>query len=87
MTRATSETELQTAEKLTKSNKYYIVFPHDGLINERKRLTKESGKKRNDIFIIPIVAKRPALVTSVPSNGRSDVVRNTQIRILFFKTD
>ena len=41
--------------------------------------------ERNDIFIIPIVAKRPALVTSVPSNGRSDVVRNTQIRILFSK--
>ena len=47
-----SETELQTVEKLTKSYKYYIVFPNDGLINEIKRLTKESGKKRNDIFII-----------------------------------
>ncbi|MBR3645911.1 MAG: Ig-like domain-containing protein, partial [Lachnospiraceae bacterium] len=42
-------------------------------------------KERNDIFIIPIVAKRPTVVTSVPSNGRSDVVRNTSIRILFSK--
>lgn len=42
-------------------------------------------KERNDIFIIPIVAKRPTVVTSVPSNGRADVVRNSQVRILFSK--
>ena len=42
-------------------------------------------KARNDIFIIPIVAKRPTVVTSVPTNGRSDVVRNSSIRILFSK--
>ena len=42
-------------------------------------------KERNDIFIIPIVAKRPTIVTSVPSNGRSNVVRNSSIRILFSK--
>ncbi|MBO4639703.1 MAG: Ig-like domain-containing protein, partial [Treponema sp.] len=40
---------------------------------------------RSDIFITPLVAKRPTVVTSVPSNGRSDVVRNTSIRILFSK--
>ncbi len=42
-------------------------------------------KERNDVFIIPVVAKRPTIVTSVPTNGSSDVVRNTSIRILFSK--
>lgn len=40
---------------------------------------------REDIFIMPLVAKRPTVVTSVPSNGRTDVVKNSQIRILFSK--
>lgn len=40
---------------------------------------------RDDIFIMPLVAKRPTVVTSVPSNGRTDVVKNSQIRILFSK--
>lgn len=40
---------------------------------------------RDDIFIMPLVAKRPTVVTSVPTNGRSDVVKNSQIRILFSK--
>ena len=40
---------------------------------------------RSDIFITPLVAKRPTVVTSVPSNGRTDVVKNSQIRILFSK--
>lgn len=43
------------------------------------------NKLRNDIFIIPVVAKRPDVAASVPSNGRSDVVRNSSIRILFTK--
>lgn len=41
--------------------------------------------ERDDIFIMPLVAKRPTVVTSVPSNGRTDVVKNSQIRILFSK--
>lgn len=40
---------------------------------------------RSDIFIMPLVTKRPTVVTSVPSNGRTDVVKNSQIRILFSK--
>ena len=40
---------------------------------------------RSDIFITPLVTKRPTVVTSVPSNGRTDVVKNSQIRILFSK--
>ncbi len=40
---------------------------------------------RSDIFITPLVAKRPTIVTSVPSNGRTDVVKNSQVRILFSK--
>ena len=40
---------------------------------------------RNDIFIIPIVAARPAYKLSVPANADSNVVKNTSIRILFSK--
>lgn len=40
---------------------------------------------RNDIFIIPIVANRPAYSLSVPANADSNVVKNTSIRILFTK--
>lgn len=42
-------------------------------------------KNRNDIFIIPIVAPRPAYVQSVPAGGDYNVVKNTSIRILFSK--
>ena len=42
-------------------------------------------KARNDIFIIPIVAPRPAYNGSVPTGGDYDVVKNTSIRISFTK--
>ena len=42
-------------------------------------------ESRNDIFIIPIVAPRPAYVQSVPAGGDYNVVKNTSIRILFSK--
>ena len=47
-----NETELQTAEKLAKTNDYYLVFPNDGQIKEVRNLTKEKGEKRNDVFLI-----------------------------------
>ena len=47
-----SQAELQTAAKLVKTNEYYIIFPSDGQIKEIKELTKEPGKKRNDIYLI-----------------------------------
>ena len=40
---------------------------------------------QNDIFIIPIVAARPAYVQSVPAAADSNIVKNTSIRILFSK--
>ena len=51
--------------------------------NPATKVTLETT--RADIFITPLVAKRPTVVTSVPSNGSSDIVRNTSIRILFSK--
>ena len=47
-----NKTELQTAEKLSKTNEYYIIFPSDGQIKEIKALTNEPGDKRNDIYLI-----------------------------------
>ena len=47
-----NETELQTAEKLAKTNGYYLVFPNDGQIKEVRKLTNEIGEKRNDVFLI-----------------------------------
>ena len=40
---------------------------------------------RNDIFIIPVVANRPIVSTSLPSPGQTNVVRNMTIRIVFSK--
>ena len=54
--------------------------------NPTEQVTEVKIKKaRNDIFIIPIVAARPAYVQSVPAGGDSNVVKNTSIRILFSK--
>lgn len=47
-----NETELQTAEKLAKTDEYYLVFPNDGQIKEVRTLIGETGKKKNDIFLI-----------------------------------
>ena len=44
-----NETELQTAEKLTKSYEYYLLFPNDGQINEIKKYTQESGEKNHTV--------------------------------------
>ncbi len=40
---------------------------------------------RNDIFIIPIVAERPKIATSLPASGASNVVKNMAIRVVFSK--
>lgn len=54
--------------------------------NPTEQVTEVKIKKaRNDIFIIPIVAARPAYVQSVPAGGDTQVVKNTSIRILFSK--
>ena len=47
-----NETELQTAQKLAKTNEYYLVFPNDGQIKEIRNLTKEPSEKRNDVYLI-----------------------------------
>ena len=47
-----NETELQTAEKLAKTNEYYLVFPNNGQIEEVRALTGETGQKKNDIYLI-----------------------------------
>ena len=47
-----NETELQTAEKLAKTDEYYLVFPNDGQLKEVRKLTNEIGEKRNDVFLI-----------------------------------
>lgn len=47
-----NETELQTADKLAKTDEYYVVFPNDGQIKDVRNLTNEIGEKRNDVFLI-----------------------------------
>ena len=47
-----NETELQTADKLAKTNEYYLIFPNDGQIKEVHNLTNDSGQKRNDVFLV-----------------------------------
>ncbi|MCR5187336.1 MAG: Ig-like domain-containing protein [Treponema sp.] len=42
-------------------------------------------EERNDIFIIPVVAERPVLSTSLPASGAGSVVRNMAIRLVFSK--
>ena len=44
--------EIQTAEKLAKTDEYYLVFPNDGQIKEIRKLKKETGEKRNDAYLI-----------------------------------
>ena len=47
-----NESEIQTAEKLAKTNEYYLVFPNDGQIKEIRKLKNELGEKRNDAYLI-----------------------------------
>lgn len=47
-----NETELQTAQKLAKTNEYFLVFPNDGQIKEVRGLINAPGEKRNDLFLI-----------------------------------
>lgn len=53
-----NETELQTAEKLAKTDEFYIIFPNDGQIEEIKKLTNESGKKKNDLYLVDKITYR-----------------------------
>ena len=43
------------------------------------------NKARNDIFLVPIVAKRPEVALTIPAIGSKDVVRNMSVRISFTK--
>lgn len=47
-----NETELQTAEKLAKTDQFFIVFPSDGQIKEIKAFTKEQGERKNDLYLV-----------------------------------
>ena len=40
---------------------------------------------RNDIYLVPIVTKRPSVALTIPSIGSKDVVRNMSVRISFSK--
>lgn len=57
-----NETELQTARKLAKTNEYFIIFPNDGQIKEVHALLKETGKKRNDVYLIDKVTYKTIIV-------------------------
>ena len=43
------------------------------------------NEKRDDIFLVPIVAQRPAVSLTIPAKGSSGVVRNMSVRINFTK--
>lgn len=43
------------------------------------------NSSRNDVFIMPIVAERPMIATSLPASGASNVVKNMAIRVVFSK--
>ncbi len=45
-----NETELQTAQKLTKAG-YYVVFPSEGSIKKIKILTGDSNPRINDVYL------------------------------------
>ena len=57
-----NETELQTARKLAKTNEFFIIFPNDGQIKEVHSLLKETGKKRNDVYLIDKVTYKTIIV-------------------------
>ena len=42
-------------------------------------------EERNDIYIVPVVAKRPTIALSMPASGSSGIVRNMTVRINFSK--
>ena len=41
--------------------------------------------KRDDIFLVPIIAQRPTVALTIPSKGSEKVVRNMAVRISFSK--
>ena len=43
------------------------------------------NENRNDLFLVPIVAQRPAVSLTIPAKGSSGVVRNMSVRINFTK--
>ncbi len=77
----------ESAEKYAKDFKSLELPASEVSFSDPKNptTTVTINTTRSDIFITPLVAKRPAVVTSVPSNGRTDVVKNSQVRILFSK--
>lgn len=42
-------------------------------------------EERNDVFLVPVVAKRPTVALTIPGNGSNGVVRNMTVRINFTK--
>ena len=67
-----SETELQTVDKLAKTNEYYVVFPNDGQIKEVRSLTNDSGEKRNDVFLIDKITYK-AIAADIKTCGNPSV--------------
>lgn len=41
------------------------------------------NQSRSDIFLVPVVAKRPSVALTIPAIGSKDVVRNMSVRISF----
>lgn len=41
--------------------------------------------KRDDLFLVPIIAQRPSVALSIPASGSNEVVRNMAVRISFSK--
>lgn len=63
-----------------------ILEPTVEFDDPRSPTTKVTiNEKRDDIFLVPIVAQRPAISLTIPAVGSSDVVRNMTVRINFTK--
>ena len=67
-----NETELQTVLKLAKTGEYYIIFPSDGQIKEIKKLIKEPGEKRNDVYLIDKITYK-AMAVDIKTCGNPSV--------------
>lgn len=65
---------------------YEIQSPVVVFENDKSATTKVTiNEKRDDIFLVPIVAQRPAVSLTIPAKGSSGVVRNMSVRINFTK--
>ncbi len=92
---------LATGDNQAKNKDVYFIddddykarlLPHEILApvvvfeNAKSASTKVTiNEKRDDIFLVPIVAQRPAVSLTIPAKGSSGVVRNMSVRINFTK--